>query len=416
MPQHTRNEIKAGVFMLLALALLCAGVYVIADFKTFLRPKKTYYFSFDKVEGLKVDDDVMYAGIKCGTVTSIQFLPVPECDNIGEAKTRVLVAAKIDGAVPVRDKDKPKVTRGLTGNVFMDIVPYQRETRGESLGKLVVPSPDNIMVGYHYPSIEELSERANKVMATVQTELVKVDRTLENIEAASANAKDITTRVRDAIQRNEPRIDQIVQNADKAASHVETLTAELKPDVLAAVREARQTVADTRAKIDEMLPKATQIMDKIDNAVTNVRTASVDVREAATDVRAGASEARKTITDAHEVIIANRPNIDGTIEELRQGSARLNLAMEDIRRNPWKLLNRNIQADAYTQNIYDASMSFAEGARTLSIASGNLQAMLSRPETEEKDIKEAADKINKLVSEMSKLEQLLYEAMKNRPK
>jgi ABC-type transporter Mla subunit MlaD len=360
-----------------------------------------------------VDDDVMYAGIKCGTVTAIRFLACPECDNLGEAKTRVLVTSRIDATVPVRDRDKPKVTRGLTGNVFMDIVPYQRTAKGESLGNLVVPSPDNILIGYHYPSLEELSEKASVVMTQVQAELVKADRTLENIEAASKNARDITVHVRDVIQRNEPRIDQIIQNVEKTAQRAETVTAKLEPDVLKIVQDARETVAETRAKINEMLPKATQIMDKIDNAVTNVRELVIANRP---NVDGTISEARKTVTDAHEVIIANRPNIDGTIEELRQGSARLNLAMEDIRRNPWKLLNRNIQADAYTQNIYDASMSFAEGARALTIASANFQAMLSRPETEEKDIREAAEKINKLVSEMSKLEELLYEAMKNRPK
>jgi ABC-type transporter Mla subunit MlaD len=420
MPQHARNEIKAGVFILLAFAMLCAGVYVVADFGTILRPKKLYYFSFDKVEGLKIADDVMYAGIKCGTVASIKFLECPEKDSMGEAKTRVLVTARIDGDVPVRDKDKPKVTRGLTGNVFMDIVPYQRAAAGESLGNLVVPSPDNVLFGYHYPSFEELAERANSVMVTVQAELARVDRTLQNVEEAAANAKDISVRARDMVQRSEPHIDQIVQNVDKTADRVQTLTAKLEPDVLKMVQDARQTVADTRAKINEMLPKATDIMDKIDNSATNVRDLIAANRPkidaTVTDVHETVAEARKTLTDAHEVIIANRDNIDGTIEELRQGSARLNIAMEDIRRNPWKLLNRNIQADAYTQNIYDASMSFAEGARALSIASGNFQAMLSRPETQEQDVKAAAEKINTLVGEMAKLQQLLYEAMKARPK
>jgi len=419
MPQHTRNEIKAGAFILLAFAMLCVGVYVIADFKSFLRPKKTFYFSFDKVEGLKVDDDVMYAGIKCGSVASIQFMPCRDTDNIGLAGTRVLVTARIDGDVPVRDKDKPKVTRGLTGNVFMDIVPYQRMLPGESLGKLVVPSPDNVLFGYHYPSFEEIAERANAVMITVQSELAKVDRTLDDVQATAANAKDISVRGRDLIQRNEPHIDAIVQNADTAAKRVETVTAKLEPDVLKMVQDARDTVAETRAKINEMLPKADDIMKKIDDSATNVRdliaTNRPKVDATVTDVRDAVADARKTVADADEIIIANRDNIDGTIEELRQGSARLNIAMEDIRRNPWKLLNRNIQADAYTQNIYDASMSFAEGARALTIASGNFQAMLSRPETKGEDIKTAAEKINALVGEMAKLQTLLYEAMKAHP-
>jgi ABC-type transporter Mla subunit MlaD len=407
------------VFILLAFAMLCAGVYIVADFGTMFRPKKLFYFSFDKVEGLKIADDVMYAGIKCGTVASIKFMECRDADNIGLAKTRVLVAAKIDGDVPVRDKDKPKVTRGLTGNVFMDIVPYQRMVPGESLGKLVVPSPDNPLFGYHYPSFEELAEKANSVMITVQTELGKVDRTLENVEATSVNARDISVRALAIVQRNEPHIDDIVKNADTAVKRVETVTAKLEPDVLKMVQDARDTVAETRAKINEMLPKTTDIVNKIDDSATNVRDLIAANRPkidaTVTDVHETVAEARKTVADADEILVANRDNIDGTIEELRQGSARLNIAMEDIRRNPWKLLNRNIQADAYTQNIYDASMSFAEGARALSIASGNFQAMLARPDTKEQDVKAAAEKINALVGEMAKLQQLLYEAMKAHP-
>ena len=113
--------------------------------------------------------------------------------------------------------------------------------------------------------------------------------------------------------------------------------------------------------------------------------------------------------------MANRPNIDGTIEEMRQIAARLNLAMEDIRRNPWKLLNRNIDADAYTQNIYDAALSFAEGARALSMASANLESVLSRKDAPKALVKQASDNVNRLVNQMARLEKLLYEAMKKRP-
>ena len=66
MPRHSRNEIKAGALILFAVVLLITGITIIADFKTLLRPNKTCYFTFEKVEGLKIGDDVMYAGIKCG--------------------------------------------------------------------------------------------------------------------------------------------------------------------------------------------------------------------------------------------------------------------------------------------------------------------------------------------------------------
>jgi methyl-accepting chemotaxis protein len=160
----------------------------------------------------------------------------------------------------------------------------------------------------------------------------------------------------------------------------------------------------------------TEIVDKVNDSATNVKTTTVDVKAAAVDVRAAAVDVKATAKEVRELVVDNRQNIDGTIEELRQAAARLNLGMEDIRRNPWKLLTRNIEADAYTQNIYDASMEFAEGARTLSLASANLRAMASQPNADPEKVKKATEEISRLVAEMSKLQARLYEAMKARPR
>jgi len=396
--------------MLVAFALLCGGIFIIADFGTLLRPKKTCHFSFDSIQGLRQSDDVMYAGIKCGRVTGIAFKPCPGTDsNVGMSKTRVLVTVEIDADVPLRDRDKPKITRGLTGNVYMDIVPYRGETDKDPLGDLVgQTTPDNALMGYHYPSFGELGEEAKGVLRQMRRELARVGRALDDIEKAAENVKNLTGDARNLFARNEKKVDPILDNARKITEDVKEVTAELKPEALATIADIRATVKEARTKIETMLGKMNGIVDKLDVAADDVRVATADARAATGDARQVASEAR-------ELVVANRPNIDGTIEEMRQMAARLNLAMEDIRRNPWKLLNRNIDADAYTQNIYDAALSFAEGARALSMASANLESLLSRKDADPRLVRESADNVNKLVTQMARLEKLLYEAMKKRP-
>jgi ABC-type transporter Mla subunit MlaD len=264
-------------------------------------------------------------------------------------------------------------------------------------------------MGVHSPSFGEVAEKASKIMTQLQRELDDFSGTLKNVADASENVRAITIKVRGSVDRNEHHVDEILEHANKTTRNAEELTRELKPEMLAAVKDVRETVAEAKAKVQEVFPKVTQIVDKLNDAASNVKTASANVRDASVDAKATTAEAR-------QVVVGNRANIDGAIEEIRQSAARLNLAMEDIRRNPWKLLNRNIEADAYTQNIYDASMSFAEGARALSQSSATLQALLAKSDADPEQLKETTDKINELVGEMTKLEALLYEALKNRPR
>jgi len=402
MPKRSRNEIKAGLFILLAFGLLCAGIIVIADFKSFMRPKQTHYFSFDQIQGLKVNHEVRYAGIKCGRVTAIEDHAVDDNGAVGTALSRVLVTIEIDGDIPVADHDKPMISRGFTGNVYMDIIPYERLRPDESLGEPLETSRAHPHPGYHYPTMQELFEKAQVVVEQVQVEIQSVSRSLRNVEVATGDVRHITGRVRAFVDRNETKFDGIVENVSKATRNVEDITVEAKPKVLAAVQDIRDLVANARRQVEALLPKLGPILDKLDAAAVNIRTASDDVKVTTAQVK--------------EMVIANRPNIDGTMEEMRQAAARLNLGMEDIRRNPWKLLTRNIEADAYTQNIYDATMRFAEGARALSQAAATLHALQSQPTATPDAVDRAKERLKKLAEEMPKLEAMLFEALQRRPR
>lgn len=413
MPRHTRNEIKAGALIIFAVGLLIVGIIIIADFETILRPDRTYHFSFARVEGLRVGDDVLYAGIKGGKVTHIEFTTLEDQGAVGDMRTRVLVTVEMDADVPIMTNDKPTISRGFTGSVFMDIVPFKRYIAGQVTGTPLETTPEKPLEGYHYPTLKELSEQAQGFLRRAQDEIEKLDERMQvftdDLKEITTDVKDVTGRVQKAVAGNEERFETMFANAEKTVRHAEETMREVKPRAISTVDAAQQTIAETRKKIEEMLPKMQEIVDKLNEAATEVRTASGNVSTASADVRTSAAEAR-------EIIVANRPNIDGTIDEMRQAAARINLGMEDIRRNPWKLLSRNIEADAYTQNIYDATMSFAAGARALSQASANLEASMSRQPRDPEAIKESTEKINRLVDEMTKLEQLLFEAMKQRPK
>lgn len=414
MALHTRNEVRAGALMVVGFLLLCFCIYVIADFKTFFAPKVSYRISFDRVEGLKIDDDVLYAGIKCGRVTDIRFQQEDKAPAIGDSLTRVLVTILLDKNVPLTDKDRPRVSRGFTGSVSLDISPWRRAALDEPTARTLAPGDE--LRGTHYASLSEVADEAKATIVQFRGELGKVGNALDNIKLASEDVRKITGDVRAVVDRNAPKVDSVIAHADKTVENTEAATQLLRDDARAfmvdardAIARAKDVVVKAQAKIEEALPKFTAIVDKIDASADSVKSATAKVDTAADDVKV-------VTTNVRDLVVANRPNIDGTLEQLRQSAGRLNLAMEDIRRNPWKLLSRNVESDAYTQNIYDASLAFADGARALAQTSATLNALAAQPGVDPEAVRKQTETVTQLVTEMSKLEQALYAAMKNRPK
>ncbi len=426
MSQHTKNEVMAGALIVAGFILLCVSIYVIADFSTFFAARKTHYLAFDRVEGLKPEDDVLYAGIKCGRVSDIRYQHVDNVTTVDSVETRVLVTIVVDARTPLTSGDRPRVSRGFTGSVALDILPWKRRSAEEVAPPALVTSPSEPLAGAHYASFNEVADEAKAVIVQFRGQLGKVGNALDNIKVASEDVKKVTGDVRELVTRNTGKVDDIIAKADRTIGNAEEATGKLKTDAQAfmvtandAIVSAKKAVDEAKAKIEDLLPKFSTIVDKIDNASTNVESASRTVKSTLASVGpkvdAAADDIKATTGNVREIVVANRPSIDQIIEQLRQASGRLNLAMEDVRRNPWKLLSRNIEADAYTQNIYDASMAFADGARSLAGASATLNALARSPGADKEEVRKSTEKITQLVTEMTKLQQALYEAMKNHP-
>ena len=416
MPRHTRNELKAGVLILVAFAALCLAIVVIADFDTWFLPTAVYQFRFERVEGLKVGDDVMYAGMRAGRVAKIEVKEDTEKTlKPGETRAYVLVTVELDKRFPLRSNDQPSVDKGFTGNVALGITPYKRhkrDTEEQATGELL--KPGDVLVAKHTPGfsevlamsgdlmemIEDLKGKASDVMDTVNTE----------IKGLAKQANDTIGDIRLTIGENRENIRQFTENARKISEKVDGVAGSVDHKAVRDVIDnVNQSAAATRRKLDELLPKLDDIIRNIELASGNMKTATGNVAAASEDVK-------RTTAEVRETVIANRPHVDGMMEESHQAAARLNIGMEDIRRNPWKLLTRNIEADAYTQNIYDATLRFAEGARSLALASQSLNALQTQPDASPEAVQRAKDNLKKLAEDMPRLEAMLFEALQKRPR
>ncbi|MBA3972124.1 MAG: MCE family protein [Bacteroidetes bacterium] len=120
MKKNAGTSIKLGIFVSLGLILFIAAIYFIGEQKQLFSSVFTVKGMFKDVNGLKVGNNVRFAGINVGTVSTIEIL----------SDSCVAVEVTIDENVrKFIKKDATAVigSEGLMGNKVMTIIPGTNE-------------------------------------------------------------------------------------------------------------------------------------------------------------------------------------------------------------------------------------------------------------------------------------------------
>lgn len=401
------SELKAGLFVLVCFILFWVVLFSISDLRTLFVPKRTYIIAFNQVGGLERNSSVRYAGYEVGRVMNVSFAEPPYS---GEKRKRVpeLPAATPGQLAPVRaaenvfvtiqlrsdiqltDLDQAFINTTLTGSVALDILPGTAEPEQTP----VLINEDYVLDGESYVSMGQLVNRANDVVERARRVMPAVNDAVVNLTDTMKEAKSTVQKVNTAIDENRPRLDQAMKDAAEATSNVKTVTADLKPKLTEVLDKVKQAANDAAETLAAVKPKAVA-------SAENMEKASIDIRQISSDLRG--------------TVAQNRSRIDQMLENFRDASARLNIGIEDIRRNPWKLLDRNINADPRTQNVYDAALAFSDAARSLAGASSDLRALTQSGTASPEAVQKASEELSKLVENLSLMEKELYRLYKQSP-
>ncbi|MGA2890041.1 MAG: MlaD family protein [Terracidiphilus sp.] len=107
---------RLGAFIVLTLAILAAGVFIIGSKEYLFSSTYQLRAQFDNVSGLAAGADVQVGGVHSGTVLSIELPHKP-----GEQVTVVMDLDKSTHEIIKRDSVASIETAGVLGNQFMDI-------------------------------------------------------------------------------------------------------------------------------------------------------------------------------------------------------------------------------------------------------------------------------------------------------
>jgi phospholipid/cholesterol/gamma-HCH transport system substrate-binding protein len=339
MAQEKSIEVKVGVLILVSLGILAAFILVMSG----LSFQKTYslYVDFDNPGGLQTGAPVRVAGVKVGKVEEMRFLG-GEVQK--DTNRRALVRAKISVEERVRDSihddaDFYITTQGVLGEQFLAIDPG-------TAGKPTIKE-GAVVKGIDPPRLDLFLAKAYELLDTTMNG-IKNNREL--ISDIATNTAGLLKGLNGTMQDNKERINRTMANLEALTAEANTLTHSARtkyvdnPKIAHAIDNIDRISSDLQRDSQPMLKDAKEAMANLNRISGTVGAPDEQekIKKALDDVIQIASKANATATDA-QAIVAHIKKGDGTVGALVMDEAvydDLQEMVRDLKHNPWKFLWR----------------------------------------------------------------------------
>jgi len=175
-PSFTRSELRAGLFVLIALIILGFFYFFGKDVGTLFLPHKRLVAQFQDISGLEVSASVKYAGMTIGEVTDIRIV---------EAKDHIMeVGLKVLADVPLREGTAASIRA-----TELVIGKYIELSGGSPEAPLLEDGA--IISGSQEPMIDEVLNSAGRIVLDLRDIVDRISRIFkeEDVDGFVANMK-----------------------------------------------------------------------------------------------------------------------------------------------------------------------------------------------------------------------------------
>lgn len=247
--QLTWTELRVGLFVLVALFVLAAGIFYVTG-SQFLGPKYRLRTFLPEASGLTTGAPVSVDGVDVGNVESVRLVPRSEMAKADRSQN-VEVVMRIDrnfqqyiqtgSTSPGGNSAASLVTQGLLGNRYVNI------TRGFNGTPI---KPEGVVPGVEEKAIAQVVERSADVLA--------------NLQALSSNVQDLVAGVR----HGEGTLGKFLSD-DSAYNHLNSILD--KADTMVGGIQQGQGTLGKIVATDELY-------NKVNTGVDNVNLMLADIR------------------------------------------------------------------------------------------------------------------------------------------
>ncbi|MBN1772687.1 MAG: MCE family protein [Deltaproteobacteria bacterium] len=371
-------EIKVGIFVLVAAALLTGFIFVMGGIS--FEDRFEMYVDFNNPLWLSEGATVKVSGVEAGKVEEIAFLGGqldPKTNRRVYVRVKLLVNEKVRGAFRA-DAEFYIANQGLLGEQYVEIDPGTFEAPPFDFGKAAQgkdpPRLEKFLIqGYQMINkidrmLDAPDEDIDGLLVTVVQAMRSLDRGMSGIgNALEGNEQDIKKLLENlrkitdeallavhsarkwldeggkvdlilsdvrAVTQDLPRqADQLIERLDSTVAHADQLIGQVQGVLADTVGE------DQRRQLRAMIANLESVSERAVGVADDVRTMVAEVRGDVEPVFDGVRQ----VMDSVQQIVRNIQRGEGTVGALladEQIYDDLKELIRDLKHNPWKFFWR----------------------------------------------------------------------------
>jgi phospholipid/cholesterol/gamma-HCH transport system substrate-binding protein len=323
-PVQDKRSVIVGIFILLALTILAAGILVIGNKRQTFEKTILLYAIFDNVNGLQRGNNVWFSGVKVGMIKHLRI----------ESNGKVAVEMKIEKQAQryILSGARAKIgTDGLIGNKIIEIF-------NDKMGS----DP----IHFHDTLITEINANTAEMTATLQ-------ESNKNLSSITSNFRVVSDR----LVRGEGTIGTLLTN-DQLARQLQSTAARLQVasdniQTFSSNMAAYTARLQTKGALANELVTDTVIFGRLKASAAEIQSASVNIQGASVNIQRASVNATeltnnlkrlsndlsndlKDTTNITGVLLHDRQSADNmkaTISNIRSGTKKFDENMEALQHN-----------------------------------------------------------------------------------
>ena len=195
-----------------------------------------------------------------------------------------------------------------------------------------------------------------------------------DIAVITADAKSFSQTLRETSEDVQARWPEIAADTEIVLANLDTASQNVDRIMV----EAEAFIADLRSAVEEGNPRVQETLAGLQRVVDRVEAEHLGVAlDVLGDAQVAAADLASVAERADRLLAQESPGIGRAVANARLASDQLRQLSFEIRRNPWRILQRPNTKELEGELIYNAAQSHAEAASELEDAAASLEAVLA---------------------------------------
>ncbi len=296
MASYLKEEIKAGVIIVVSFLILSGSVILIGGTQ-FFEKLDTYYVKVMNAAGVEEGAPVKLGGVRVGKVLKVT-LPV----SPGEPVTLTIGVKK---GTPIYKGTKASIAQvGFVGDLYLLLSLEKTETAERYKVGDTIPSEEQVQFGV--------------LMARLDTISQTVDGLLKDVHALF-NAEN-RSEIRSILKNTNTAIVSGTADMNKVAAALRGATSKLEK----VLSDVESIVGDNKAEVAQLIKRARESIEKAGKMIETIETTAKSVDS--------------TMKTADSAIDLQSQNIDNLLNNLNKTAEDLRDVLQEVKNKPWSVV------------------------------------------------------------------------------